>query len=136
VVFWDGSKYPLTAAGLQSAISAAACNGTIPGRVEFPLTGVGQFVTISATVTVPSNCSLNGPGKDRIILHSSVSLKAAIMTVANASKVVLRGFGGRVTPGDCRNDLGRQFQISTVGAGVRTLWFPTFTPLANLPSLH
>jgi hypothetical protein len=92
VVFWDGSKYPLTAAGLQSAISAA-CNGTIPGRVEFPLTGVGQFVTISATVTVPSNCSLNGPGKDRIILHSSVSLKAAIMTVANASKVVLRGFG-------------------------------------------
>jgi hypothetical protein len=92
VVFWDGSKYPLTAAGLQSAISAA-CNGTIPGRVEFPLTGVGQFVTISATVTVPSNCSLNGPGKDRIILHSSVSLNAAIMTVANASKVVLSGFG-------------------------------------------
>src|ERR1700693_2237953 len=78
IVFWDGVKYALTTAGLQSAINAA-CYGTIPGRVELPLTGAGQFVTMSATVTVPSQCTLNGPGKDRIVLQSSVSLNGSVM---------------------------------------------------------
>jgi len=63
------------------------------GAWSFRLRARGQFSVITAQITVPSNCTLNGPGKDRIILQSSVSLNASPISISNASHIVLRGFG-------------------------------------------
>lgn len=92
-VYWDGNKYPLTSAGLSSAITAA-CNGTIPGRVEFPLTNVNQFVSMTAQIVIPSNCTLHGPGKDRIVLQVSASFNInPVILLTGVSNIRLEGFG-------------------------------------------
>jgi hypothetical protein len=75
-------------ADVQAAVNAA-CNGTNPGRVALPL-GV---LLVSATVSIPSRCSLLGAGLGRTVLRATNSFApaspAALLSVAEKKDVAL-----------------------------------------------
>lgn len=92
VVQLDGTFYPLTNAGLTAAI-AAACNGTIPGKVLLPPTPAGTVVAISAQTVVPSNCTIQGPGRYATVLQAQSSYNAGTMfSISGKSNVKIEGF--------------------------------------------
>lgn len=83
----DGVKF----ATIQAAITDA-CNGTAPGRVLLPL----GTTTISATLTVPSLCTLEGHGRDNTTLKLANTTNVTVLqnsdqTNGNAN-ITLRGF--------------------------------------------
>lgn len=93
-VYVDGVIYSLSSAGIQAAI-AAACNGTIPGRVILSPTGAGQFVTgLTGQITGVSNCTISGPGGQRLILQVAGSYSASpFLLISGVSHFRLEGVG-------------------------------------------
>ena len=82
VTFLDGTTYPFTTAGLTASI-AAACNGTLPGKVVIP--PLATDLSVTATITIPSNCVIQGPGKYLATLQASAALNASIIEFSSAS---------------------------------------------------
>jgi Right handed beta helix region len=75
-------------ATVQLAITAA-CNGSLPGSVVLP---VGTL-TLTASLTIPSNCSISGQGGRRSTLQANSTLSAPLVTLTSASNVRLANFG-------------------------------------------
>lgn len=76
-------------ADVQAAI-IAACNGTNPGSVTLP---PGELL-VSATVSIPSRCSLLGASSGRTVLRATNSFApnspAALLSVADKKDVALQ----------------------------------------------
>jgi hypothetical protein len=72
---------------IQAAI-VAGCNGTMPGSIVLP---VGT-ITIIASTTVPSNCTITGQGGNRTILQASTTLSSPLFT-STGSHILLSNFG-------------------------------------------
>lgn len=94
VYYVDGTTYPVTSAGISAALTAA-CNGTIPGKVVLSPTGLGTIITgFSAQITVPSNCTIQGPGKYLLTLQVSGSYSTnPFFLLSGATNVSISGFG-------------------------------------------
>lgn len=90
VVYVDGSTYPFTAAGINSAM-AAACNGAIPGKVV--LSPIASTMSITAQLAPKSNCKLEGPGRSLLTLQASSSYSAGtLLPIASISNFTAQGF--------------------------------------------
>lgn len=99
VVYVDGVIYPYTNAGIQAAINAA-CNGTIPGKVIIGPVAAGTAISIATTITVPSNCWIDGSGAKNITFQAANTLAAEIFEVSGSVNVFLSNFGidgGRIS---------------------------------------
>lgn len=89
----DGINYPLTSTGINAAL-AAACNGTIPGVVELKLSGSSIVTGISGQISVPSNCTLQKPGRESLMLQVSAGYNTnPLILISGATNVRLEGFG-------------------------------------------
>lgn len=92
IVYLDGNTYPLTTAGLIAAIAAATNSGTEPGQVIIPPTVSGTPISITSTITVPSNCTIQGAGRNQTLFLAGASLNAVMFELSSASNVKLQGF--------------------------------------------
>lgn len=93
VVHWDGAVYPYTQTGLANAL-AAACNGSIPGLLVLDPTQMQIMTIMTSSITVPSNCTVIGPGKSALILQATAtSVSTPILIANNAVHVRLLDFG-------------------------------------------
>ena len=89
VVYVDGSTYPMTNAGFLAALTAA-CNGTIPGKLVMP--PAVTAVSLTASLTIPSNCYIQGPGKNLLTLQAPSGLTTQLFLISGVSNVTLDGF--------------------------------------------
>lgn len=90
VVLWDGVKYPFTVAGFNSAI-AAACNGAETGKLVLPPDIPSGLVT--STLSIPSNCWVDGAGKHVSVIQASASLDSPVVNSIGTNHVRLTNFG-------------------------------------------
>src|ERR1700730_3626533 len=88
VALVDGTKYSLTAAGINQALTDA-CDGRKPGKVELPM----GTITISAAIAPPSNCAIEGHGAKNSILQADIRLNAPVILVSGKTRVTLSNFG-------------------------------------------
>ena len=114
VVFWDGAKYPLTAAGFDSAI-AAACDGTAQGKLVLPPQIPSGLVT--RTLSIPSHCWVDGAGKHVSVLQAGVSLNAPVVSTAGTNHVRLTNFRVDGNRSDNRGSNPNTFDCVAIGIG-------------------
>ena len=92
-VHWDGVNYPHTQVGLAAAL-AAACNGTIPGVLILDASSTQVWTIMTSFITVPSNCTVVGPGKNTLVLQATAaSVSTPVLLASSATHVRLLNFG-------------------------------------------
>ena len=72
---------------IQEAINRA-CDGKKPGRVVLPL----GTITVASTIMVPSQCLVQGQGKNQTRLVAAAELDAPVLQLSSISNVELQGF--------------------------------------------
>ena len=78
IVYVDGVKYPLTAAGLHAAMNAA-CNGRVFGTVTI---APGTISLGTTSLGIPNNCDIGGTNQASTVL--TLSSTAATTHLSNA----------------------------------------------------
>lgn len=88
----DASQYAANSAGIQTAINTA-CKGDLPGEVIFSASG-SPPIQLTSQITVPSNCTLLGPGRNKLTLQAAANYSGSspLLLINGAAHVRLQGF--------------------------------------------